>query len=371
MLQRILFITDSLMAGGTEHQLITLIAHLNREQFIPYVVCFYGGQAGRSLHFLDDLQKLDVSILVLDLKWGFRDKLYALIAVARAVWQIRPHIIQAVNYHSNLISRVARPFMPCSVRLIGCIYVEYSRKQLFYEHISGWICNQIVCNTVQIQHQLPQYISTQVIPNGVEIERFAYNPDPTLRARLSSHAVYLLLVLGRITRQKSPHLLIEAIGILKQQDQLEPGIEVWVVGESEDPAAQYLLDETIRRHNLENAVFQFPPTTIPEIYYHAADIVVLPSLWEGLPNVILKSLATGTPLIVTEAANIAGIIREGLNGWIVQTNEAQSLAEGLRRAFVSNLSDMSSYCQKSAVPFSVTKMTQEYEALYAKLIARS
>ena len=93
------------MAGGTEHQLVTLISQLDRQRFTPYVVCLYGEHAGRSLHFLEELQKLDVPVLLLDLDWGARDKLHGLFAIARIVWRIRPHIVQAVNYHSNLLLR--------------------------------------------------------------------------------------------------------------------------------------------------------------------------------------------------------------------------------------------------------------------------
>ncbi len=371
MLQRILFVTDSLMAGGTEHQLITLLSYLNRERFLPYVVCLYGEHAGYSLHFLDDLQKLDISILLLDLDLNRRDKLYAVIALARSVWHIRPHLIQAVNYHSNLLIRLARPFMPASVRLVGCVYIEYTPKQLFYEYVSSWICNRVVCNTEHIQHQLPSYVSTQVIPNGVDLERFSRNPDPSLRDRLSPHATYILLVLGRITRQKSPHLLVEAVGILKEQNCLRQGLEVWIVGESQDSEAEQRLKAAIHRNNLENIVLRFPKTHLPEIYYHAADVVVVPSLWEGLPNVILETLAAGKPLIVSEAANSSCVVVEGHTGWISRTDDAEHLAETLIRALSRDLGNMSVDCQKSVASFTVMKMVRAYEALYHELMARS
>src|SRR5215212_5144857 len=199
------------MAGGTEHQLVLLISRLNRQRFAPYVVCLYGEQAGRSLHFLEDLRKLKVPVMLLDLKWSVGDKLHAVTMLARIVWQIRPQIIQAVNYHSNFLLRLARLIMPYSVKLLGCVYVEYTTKQIFYEYLSSWLCNAIVCNSAVIQYQLPQYLSPQVILNGVDTERFSRNPEPTLRGRVSPHAECILLILGRITYQKSPHLLIEAL----------------------------------------------------------------------------------------------------------------------------------------------------------------
>ena len=222
------------MAGGTEHQLVTLISQLDRQCFTPWVVCLYGKRAERSLHFLEELQKLDVPVILLDLGWSAKDKLFGLYAIIRAVWGIRPSLVQAVNYHSNLLLRLARPFLPHSLKLIGCIYVEYTPKQLLYEYLTGWLCNATICNSAQLQRQLPFYLSPRVISNGVDVERFSSNPDLMLRRRLAPQVERILLMLGRIALQKSPDLLVEALGTLKRREQLPEHIAVWIVGEVEN-----------------------------------------------------------------------------------------------------------------------------------------
>jgi len=369
--QRILYCTDSLMAGGTEHQLVALISRLNRQQFAPYVICLYGQRAGRSLHFLEELQKLDVPVTLLDLKWSPWDKLLAVGALIGTTWRVRPQIVQAVNYHSNLLLRIARPLMPRSTQVVGCIYVEYTSKQLFYEYLTGWLCSAIVCNSPFLQKQLPRYLSPQVILNGVDIERFSRNPDSALRSRISPQAKYVLLTLGRVARQKSPYFLIEALGVLKKRGQLPPNVAVWIVGEMQDQEVQRQIDQGIHHYCLENVVLQFPPTSVPESYYHAADIVVLPSLWEGLPNVVLEALAAGKPLIVSQAANTSEVIKEGRNGWVVKTGDVESLAASLHKVLALDVSAMRSDCKASALPFSMTRMVLDYEMLYERLSARS
>src|SRR5215468_939275 len=109
------------MAGGTEHQLVALVSRLDRHRFAPYVICLYGERAGRSLHFFRELQELDVPVSLLDMDWSVWDKAGAVVRLSREVRRIHPHIIQAINYHSNLLMRLARPFLPCNVKLIGCI----------------------------------------------------------------------------------------------------------------------------------------------------------------------------------------------------------------------------------------------------------
>ncbi len=361
------------MAGGTEHQLVTLISQLERQRFTPYVICLYGERAGRSLHFLEELRQLKVSVFLLDLGWSVQDKLYGLAAIMRIIWRVRPHVVQAVNYHSNLLTSLARPALPPSLKLIGCVYIEYTWKQLLYEHMAGWLCTATVCNSEHLRRHLPRYLSPQLISNGVDSQRFSQNPDPTLRECLASESEWVLLILGRITAQKSPHLLVEALGLLKRLGQLPMHISVWIVGESEDNNIQRILDESIRRCDLEDVVKQLPPTSMPEAFYHAADVTILASLWEGLPNVLLESMAAGKPVIVSEAANKAGLIKQGQNGWIVRTSDVESLAITLRNVFAlpeSKLTDMGTACQETAARFSVSKMVEEYETLYNCLTAR-
>ena len=70
--------------------------------------------------------------------------------------------------------------------------------------------------------------------------------------------------------------------------------------------------------------------------YQAADVAVLPSLWEGLPNAVLEALACGLPAVVSHAANIDGIVTDGA-GFEVPTFAHGPLADALAR--ITALSD--------------------------------
>ena len=365
-MRRILFCTDSLMAGGTEHQLVELVTRIDRERFDPYILCLYSERAGRSLHFQERIQAAGIPLYVLDLTWSAESKLRAVIEIIHAVRRIRPQIVHLINYHSNLLGRLARPFLPLSVSLLGSVYVEYTRKQWLYEDLSSWLCAAVVCNSPHIQHKL----SAELIYNGVNLDRFAHNPDVELRSRVAPNAKHVLLMIGRISQQKAPYLLAEALGILKQREQLPEHMCALIVGENQEQAAQNSLETTIKRYGLDTIVKQAPPTLQPEAYYHAADITVLTSLLEGLPNVILKSLAAGVPVIVSEAANAAGVIQHQSNGWIVPTSDVEALVEVLQIVFALSMSErqkMHRACLEAAARFPAAKMVWEYEALYERL----
>jgi glycosyltransferase involved in cell wall biosynthesis len=360
------------MAGGAEQQLLELLSKLDRDRFQPYVLCLYGTRAGRSLHFLDDLHRIGVPVVLLDLKWDRIDKLFALLRMIQIIWQIRPHIVQSVNYHSNLLLRLSRPFLP-RLRVITGVFIEYSTKQWRYERMSHWLCDIVVCNSqhleAQFREKLP-YTRVVLIPNGVDYHRFACNSAKSSTAQ--GHQLDLLM-LGRITGQKAPQLLIEALGLLKIRKHLPSWLKVRIVGEIEDPQVYRNLVDRIAFHDLASVVKLFPATHFPENYIRESDVLVLTSLWEGLPGVVLEALAAGRPVIISDAANGSGVIEHGISGWVFPKTDVDALAETLNivlRLPHSALNEMSNVCQNIAMTYSSQLMSQRYEMLYDSLTAR-
>jgi glycosyltransferase involved in cell wall biosynthesis len=146
---------------------------------------------------------------------------------------------------------------------------------------------------------------------------------------------------------------------------------VFIAGERESDAIQAQLDEAVRRYAVQDVVTQLPRTAQPEAFYHAADFTVLASLWEGLPNAVLESLAAGRPVLVSEAANAAGVIEEGVTGWVARTNDVAHLAARLGeilRQPPARLEAMRAACRHRGEAFSMTRMVQRYEELYLDLV---
>ena len=66
--------------------------------------------------------------------------------------------------------------------------------------------------------------------------------------------------------------------------------------------------------------------------YWASDLLVLFSLWEGLPNVALEACASGLPALLSHAANLDGIVAPGETGWEVPTGRQGPLVDALAEA---------------------------------------
>ncbi len=356
---RVLYCTDFLSIGGVESQLVELVTRL--DQVEAQVICLYADKWDREQHFA----LADNPVQVLDLGVGPQAKLAGVLAIIRHTWRFRPQIVHAVNYHSNLLSRLARPFMPPRTCLIGAVRVQYTSKQLRYERWSHRLCWRIVCNSPHLQRQLIEHISPQkviMIPNGVDLQRFAES-----HPRQTGGEECVFLSIGRISEQKAQHLIIEALLLMKSARRLSRDMRVLVIGVIEDTWVQSRID--VAMPELEAVLFQQAATDKPEIYYRAADVVLLPSLYEGLPNVALESLAMGRPIILSEKANAAGIITDGVEGWVVRTGDVSHLAETMMSVAAlprTHLAAMGESCRRRAQDFAMSRMIQRYQQLYSE-----
>lgn len=167
-----------------------------------------------------------------------------------------------------------------------------------------------------------------VIPNGVDVDRFRPTDRERARQDLGLPADGRLVVsVAHLKRTKGYDELLDALAALPED------VRLVIVGE--DPGRG-----TYRRHLEERIVGlglagrvtlagRQPHERIP-LYLNAADAAVLASYREGCPNVVLESLACGTPVVATRVGAVPDLVTPGANGVIVPPRDAAALADGLR-----------------------------------------
>ena len=367
---RILYVTDSLIAGGIESQLIELLTRLDRTRFEAHVVCLYGPRA-RSTHFAPHLKSAGIPLHMLDLDWGAGDKANGVRQIIRIARALRPDIIQAENYHANLLTRLARPYLH-PTKLIGTIRGVHTPKQLLYDRLSHRFCTKIVASAPHLKRLLVSQAHVPaekviVIPNSIDVERFSKARENMFRQQIAPGARRVFVSVGRISKQKTMHLIAEALGLLKRQNRLPSDTKVFIVGSVQDAPMQVLLEEVIRREEVSAYLVQCEATDTPEEYYHACDASILFSRDEGIPIVMLESLAAGRPIIASEEANAAEVVEHGVTGWVVPTGDTPALAERLHQVITlpdAELVHMRAACVQRAQHYSVEELVRRYVSLY-------
>ncbi|MGM9479720.1 glycosyltransferase family 4 protein [Roseateles sp. NT4] len=167
-----------------------------------------------------------------------------------------------------------------------------------------------------------------VIRNGVDLDRFAPLSVQQARAGLGLDDAPLLLAVGNLIELKGHALLIEALASLAAS---HPQLQLAIAGEGPERAG---LEALIAQHGLVGRVKLLGSIGHAELarWYAAADLFVLPSSREGLPNVLLESLACGTPVIATAVGGIPEVLAEVPEaGELLRERSVPAIAEAVQR----------------------------------------
>jgi glycosyltransferase involved in cell wall biosynthesis len=169
--------------------------------------------------------------------------------------------------------------------------------------------------------QLPnRNAAISVIPNGVDLERFA---QPR-----SWPEQFRLLFVGRFDPIKGAHVLIEAMALLARRGRKFP---LTLVGFGpQEPK----LRELVAQHGLDDGVTFAGKVTGDALVaaYGAHSLLVLPSLSEGLPLTPLEAWAARRPVLATAVGDNPLYVREGETGFLVPPGDAGALADAIERA---------------------------------------
>jgi glycosyltransferase involved in cell wall biosynthesis len=205
------------------------------------------------------------------------------------------------------------------------------------------------------------------IPNAVDSAAYQ-RLDPDLsRAALGipRGKKVLLFAAGHLNRQtKGPDLLAEALNLLPPS--LKGEIVLLLAGDG----AELLLD-TFPVQSL--ALGFVGGTRLKSMVYSAADLCVLPTRGEGMPNVLLESMACSTPMVSFDTGGVPDLVRPGVTGYLARPGDSRDLRDGI----VQLLEDtplrqtMGERCREIAVAeYSTQREAQSYIALYRELLGQ-
>jgi glycosyltransferase involved in cell wall biosynthesis len=205
------------------------------------------------------------------------------------------------------------------------------------------------------------------IPNGVDTDQFHLQADRrTLRDRLGLPADRLVAVtIGRLTHLKGHTYLQGALASIPAEQRPL----VLIAGDGPDRNALELRTTAMELNR--DIRFLGNRRDIPALLA-AADLFVLPSLWEGLPLVLLEAMAAGLPAVVTAVGGNPEVVGNGIAGVLVPPGDAHALAKALSSLLNDPLRrERMGQAARQRVEryFSVQKFVEAHEQLYEVLFA--
>jgi glycosyltransferase involved in cell wall biosynthesis len=166
----------------------------------------------------------------------------------------------------------------------------------------------------------------RVLRNGVDLARFSPCDRTGARQALALSRPTLLAV-GNLVALKRHKLMVEALARL-------PEFELIIVGEGPERDA---IERAAREYDAAQRLRLFgqvPQDRLPQIYT-AADLLLLVSTHEGWPNVLLESMACGTPVVVADIGGIGEVVGAPEAGRIVADITPERLAEAIRELYAA------------------------------------
>jgi len=374
----ILYLITDLDIGGAEKALVRTVIGLDKRMYNPTVCCLRGRGP-----VAEEIESAGVPVAPLNMSGKF--DLAAVFRLFRLLWKEEISIVHSYLYHANIlgriVGRVARvPIIISSERsvilseeVVNKNTLEMgSRLRRLMNGLSMRLSDRVVTVSELVRETLiaaskidPKRLVT--IHSGVNLEGYQIDGDITAKKKglgLETSAA-VIGAIGRLDRVKGVEYLLRAAAkvIFKT-----PDAAFLIVG---DGSQREALEQLARSLGISHRmVFTGQRDDVPELL-STMDVLVLPSLYEGLPNAVLEAMAAGKPVIATRVGGTPEVVEDKVTGLLVPPRDPEALAEAII-ALIQDRERAEAMGQVGRARveeyFSVERMIAETETLYEELI---
>ena len=336
---RVMLMTDEMEVGGSQRQIVQLAMGL-KERGIECVVLYFI----KPSFLVDRLHAAGIQTLRVDKRrrvdpefvWKLR----------QAIRQWAPNVLHCYSFTAELWGAIATRLLPAAERptLITSVrgtYEWYSAHQWRMKHWASQRSQGIISNS----REGAEYAARQmglpmsrfsIVHNGVEV------PEPPADAVAALRKEYaavtsatapdgqadipfetLLLFVGRLVEHKNLPRLLDAFARVASE---RPHVRLLLVGGG--PLHDALVAR-IRELKLDGRALLLGERSDVAALMKAADLLVAPSLREGMSNVILEAMALGLSVLATRVGGTPEVIEDGRHGVLVDPTDTQALADAM------------------------------------------
>jgi glycosyltransferase involved in cell wall biosynthesis/peptidoglycan/xylan/chitin deacetylase (PgdA/CDA1 family) len=350
---RVAIFVDHYSAGGTQRQMIELLARLDRSRFRVYPVCFHATGV-----WFDRVAGLGEPVGVFPIH-GFRrpDTIGQLIAFARWCQLHRIEVLHTCELYSNIFGLAGAALGSVPVR-IGSRrgFVEPPGLQWLQQRTYA-AAHKVVANSQAAADRLRfEGLSDRkiaVIANGIDAHAFPTR-KPTRRPRR-------IAMVACLREEKRIDVLIAAAPRVAQ---FYPDVEFMIVGDGS--CRDQLMGQARATGIFDRFRFLGHREDVPALLSQS-DLFVLPSRSEAFPNSIIEAMAASLPVVATAVGGIPELVQDGQTGRLVPAGDPDALARALLDV-IGDPEKAAAYGnagrQVIEARYSFDRMVQQFELLY-------
>lgn len=358
---KLLLVTGSLNQGGSEYQLLALSMLLTNNGINNevYAITDYD-------YFL---QVVNANKIKYSCNSNKGNALQKLIRASIDIIRKKPDLVISYNKRPSQVAIIARILSGLKFKLVISERTAQVKPFRDFLHFTlARFADIIITNSAsrcdQIKHLYPALRNrTRYIPNIIDLQRFK-----TLKPHETVTADYQLTCVGRIAREKNIHNLIQGVHLLHCKGYK---LKLELIGQANDKEYLSSLLTLVNSLNLGEIVKYLGPTENIITVYQSTDLLCQVSYYEGSSNVIAEAVSAGIPVVVSDIPENRFIIEEGQNGFLVDPEKPDSIADGIERyirlTYIEKLQLRKNNLQKSSQLFDQNLVMSHYRNLIDSL----
>lgn len=332
---RVLFVTASTKGGGAERMLFNIIRSLDDKHIVRLFVT--SDEHIPEVYRSDKIQCINAN------------KRHAMSAFLKLVMEIKrykPHHVFTTSSNIGYMLIFAKRilcadyniYIRCAVTPSEIYQSDLRTKGLNFMNKMVYNCADLVI--AQTDFMRGDLINTyRIKPEKVRTIRNIIDNDFVKSQALKKGANalkpenYNIVACGALYSVKGFDLLINALRDLLNGTNRH----LYILGEERyEIDYKMFLQSVIDKLGLSQHVHLLGQKDNPYPYFKKANLFVMSSRKEGYPNVVLEALALGVPVVATNVVDWIGVIKDGVNGYIVDKNNVDSIKAALLKAFVTD-----------------------------------
>ncbi len=371
----IMHIRDSEGIYGGERVILSLGKDIRKEHYSFFLLCFMNKNM-RSQQFINRARELGIHVIPLHVKG--RIDIGAIIRMRRILKSYRIAIIHSHDFKSDLYGLLAS--LDLGIRRVVTVHgsTRDSWRKRLYLFFNEYIIYQFIDRIVAVSADLAKSLKNhhlkpeciKIIQNGIDVNLYKGESE-NRKADVSSDIPELrngrktFGVIGRLFPDKGHRYFIKAFAnVLKTN----PSITGMIFGDG--PAKDEIL-RLVEKMNLQHRIHLCGVRSDIKGLYESIDYIIIPSLREGLPFVLLEAMINKIPVVASAVGDIPLLVENEVTGYLVKPGDIEGIEEAMIR-LIENPAKTREMTRNGyrvvSERFTAERMVRENEEVYRSLL---